>query len=199
LWGASLSSLLASSVFYNNGFTDVVSNSTSFEVSDYVLYDISVSGKIKANYSLKTRSGTLSLKTDTTDVLDLCFYGNSLRTGSLTLPSTVTVLGNRAFQDSGFNASLIVNTVSISSVGFFAFPGGFNALELCASYSGAYLTFNNSTNYSAISLNTSLANITDGTSGAWKTFTIGATNKARLLAAYPNAETDANARYIYVV
>ena len=49
-----------------------------------------------------------------------------------------------------------------------------------------------------VETNQSLINVTDGTALVWKTFTIGATNKARLLAAYPNAVTDANARYIYV-
>ena len=191
---ASVTSIQAQ-VFQNNAFTSIVSDSTSFAEYDYVLYDLSVFGKIKASYGLKTRSNTLTLRADITDVMDFCFYNNA-RTGSLTLPSTLTIIGSRGFQYAGFGGgSLIINTVSLTSVGIFGLTNNFFALELCTSYSGAYLTFNNTNNYSAVSLNQSIINITSGT----KKLTIGAANKARLLTAYPNAETDANARGITIV
>jgi len=52
---------------------------------------------------------------------------------------------------------------------------------------------------SGSSLDAAWRNIVPGTSGAWKTFTIGATNKARLLAYNANAETEAAVNYLYIV
>ena len=95
-----------------------------------------------------------------------------------------------------FNGLLSIYNTSIS-VGSNVFYGdaSFNSLNLPAGYSSTFLDFSFSQNYTADSLNQSIINITSGT----KTLTIGATNKTRLLAAYPNAETNANARGIMIV
>lgn len=149
--------------------------------------------------------GTLTLPSNCTNVGYMAFEGCSGFTGDLIIPASITTItASREFRGmKGLNGKLQLNAINTAISGN-TFDGVVNltALELPSGYVGtanAYsLVFNFSTKFSAASLNTSLLNITDGTSGAWKTFTIGATNKERLLAAYPTAETDANARYIYV-
>jgi hypothetical protein len=224
------------STFASCEFSDVVSSNSNYPVFDHVLYDIKTVGQIKANYSPKGYSGTLTLSGNTTHILDYCFNGNSLRTGTLTIPITVISIAQFSFSNcvgfvgnlelpintnitsswtfsncSGFWGSLIIQKPDISI--YFntntTFTGMSNigrtsgGIELPTGYTSTYLDFSFS-NYlslmdSGVTLNKSILNITNGTVGSPKTVNIGITNKTRLLTYYPSAETNANARYIYII
>lgn len=194
---------LGEAAFAWNNCTLITSSATNYIVTDKVLYDIKTSGKIMAKSYPNALAGSLTLRADTTSILTFCFYGSQL-SGSITIPSTVAEIKVLAFYAcDGFWDSLIINnpTIVIAAGAFGTGNIGRTSggVQLPANYASAYNTWNFSNYLSAVTMNQSLLNITDGITTAWKTFTIGATNKARLLAAYPTAETDANARFIYVV
>lgn len=123
--------------------------------------------------------------------------------GNIVFGSGLTTNYNYAFGLPNAAGSLTIRKTDIadysSSVVTF---GKITALNLPASYTGAWLTFTFSKNLSGASLDASIKNITDGT----KTVTIGTSmgtdgsnNMARLLAYNPNAVTDAAARGITIV
>jgi hypothetical protein len=112
--------------FCNNNFLAVASSASGFTVSDYVLYDETVSGQIKAHTSVRGYSGTLTLKAGTTSVLLYCFYDNDSRSGAITIPYTVTAIGQQAFDNcGGFNDSVTIgdgtNDSALTSIGYLAF------------------------------------------------------------------------------
>lgn len=92
-------------VFQECYFTSITSSSTNYPAEDNVLYDVKTSGKIIAVIGANKYSGTLTLKSGTTEIAGYCFYGSgSYRTGTLTLLSTITTIGANAFNgSSGFN------------------------------------------------------------------------------------------------
>lgn len=112
--------------FYNNNFTAIASSASGFTVSDYVLYDETVSGQIKAHTSARGYSGTLTFKAGTTSILYLCLYNNDNRTGAIVIPYTVTAIGREAFRNcSGFNNTVTIgdttNGSSLTTIGRYAF------------------------------------------------------------------------------
>lgn len=148
--------------------------------------------------------GTLTIPSTVITFGGAVFYQCTGFTGNLTIPSSIAVIPSDTFNGcSGFNGSLDL-PAGITSIGNAAFTGctNFTALNLANGYNpaqaGSNWTFNFSNNFSAASLNQSILNIAGG-GNTTRTITIGATNKARLLASYPNAETDANARGITIV
>lgn len=205
-------------VWYGNKFTALTSSSTNYPASDNVLYDVT-GGQVCLITAALYYVGTLTMRADTTQVTRYAMYG-SKRTGNLTLPDSIVTLGGVCWTNSsGMTGSLIIGSglsyigwqnmfgginftgaLEIRNTAFTGFYGGsFNGVYMTSivvpvNYTGTWLTWNFSNNLSAASLNQSIINITSGT----KTVTIGATNKARLLAAYPTAETDANARGITI-
>jgi hypothetical protein len=78
-------------------FTSITSSSTNYPAYDNVLYDCKTSGQIKAYSGARGYAGTLTLLAGTTSILPACFRSNTLRTGTLTILSTVTDIGTNAF------------------------------------------------------------------------------------------------------
>ena len=114
--------------FWNNNFTAIASSATGFTVYDYVLYDETASGQIKAHTSARGYAGTLTFKAGTTSILLYCLYNNDNRTGAIVIPYTVTAIGQQAFDDcSGFNSTATIgdatNGSGLTSIGFAAFRG----------------------------------------------------------------------------
>jgi hypothetical protein len=115
--------------FVNTNFNAILNSSSNFEISDYVLYDISTSGKVKALHAVKGQSGSLTLKSDATEILYGCFYSNTARTGVLSLPSNVTAIGDYAFYNcTGLTGAISISN-SITTLGAYAFYNciGFNS------------------------------------------------------------------------
>lgn len=183
--GTGLVNAIAAETFYLTNFSSITSSSSVIIAYDNVLYDEVTGGSIKAVICARGYSGTLTLKTGITEILTSAFYYCSNRTGSLTIPSTLTVkIPARAFGNcTGFNGALNFDCPTLTAhdqgiyTSFNNCPN-FNALNICASYSSTWLNHNFCNNFSGASLNASSANITDGT----KTWRIGATNKARMSA-----------------
>jgi len=114
---------IETNVFQRSGWTNVTSSSANYDATDYVLYDIQTSGKIKANYSCNGKTGSLSFRSDMTEILNYCCYYDTLKTGILTIPSTCTVIGTNAFYScTGFNSALSLPT-SIETISDYAFYG----------------------------------------------------------------------------
>jgi hypothetical protein len=212
------------------GFTSITSSSTNYPVYDNVLYDIKTAGKVKVISSASGNTGTVTFRNDTTEIIDYGMY-TCKRTGALTFPSTLTIIGQYSFRDCyyfsgtltipstlltigtyafyncvGFWDSIIINNPTLTINGaYYPFPYCSNVgrtsggVEVCANYASTFLNWGFSNYLSADTMNQSILNVTNGTAGAQKTITLGATNKARLLAAYPTAETDANTRNILIV
>lgn len=122
----SLVTAIGEGAFWNNNFSAVSSAASGFTVSDYVLYDETASGQIKAHTSARGYSGTLTFKTGTTSILYTCFYNHRNRTGAITIPYTVTAIGDQAFRSStGFNGAVTVGDATngslLTSIGSQAF------------------------------------------------------------------------------
>ena len=132
------------------------------------------------------------------------FSGSNKFTGDITIPSGITTIQGQAFYGMTGIAGAINLPSTITSILANAFGATSNAtaLNLASGYNPAQSDdnwlFNFSTKFTAISLNQSILNIAGG-GNTTRTITIGATNKARLLAAFPSAETNANARGITIV
>lgn len=139
--------------FGHTSFTSIVSESANFEVYDYCLYDITGGGCL-ALHGQKGYTGTLTLKTGTTKILEFCFSMNA-RTGSLVILDTITeveqygvgecsemtgtlTLGSaleniamRAFWRSKFTGTLTIpNSVKYLRYGAFSGFTGFTSLVL---------------------------------------------------------------------
>lgn len=177
---------LSNADFSSSQITKVVLPSSATSLPSYFLYSNSfLADIIGLNYVQSFGNSCIS----TTKLIgDLylpnvsyigagAFANNNLLTGSLTL-----------------SASFTFNNWNGTGGNLFSGCTGFTVLNLPANYTSTYLWFDFSNNWTADSLNQSIINIASGT----KTVTIGATNKARLLASYPNAETNANARGITI-
>lgn len=117
---------IGEAAFVNNNFSAVASSALGFTVSDYVLYDETVSAQIKAHTSVRGYSGTLTFKAGTTSILSFCFYDNDNRSGAIVIPYTVTAIGQQAFQGcGGFNAAVVIgdgtNGSALTTIGYLAF------------------------------------------------------------------------------
>lgn len=118
-------STIGVNAFGNTDFTNIISTNTSYPVSDNVLYDVKTSGRVKAIASARLDSGTLTLRSDITDISNSAFIYN-LRTGTLILPATLTVIDYGGFYGcSGFTGNLVIpnNVVSVSSNVFYGCNG----------------------------------------------------------------------------
>lgn len=182
--GSGVVNSISERTFYATNFSSIASSSTGLPVDDNVLYDEFTAGSIKAVISARSYVGTLTLRTGITQILYGCFYYN-LRTGSLTIPDTLTVaLPREAFRAcTGFNGTLTINSPAITAdingyYSSFYECLSFTALVLCANYSSTFLAYYFCNNFSGASLDASSANITTGT----KTWTIGTSNRARMSA-----------------
>jgi hypothetical protein len=121
-------------------------------------------------------------------------YG-ALISGDLIIPNGVTTIGAYAFARGYFNGKLSL-PASITQLDTEPWYGCtfFTILDIAPGYSYSNLNFSFSQNFTSLSLNSSIINLTNGT----KTMTIGSINKARLLNDYPTAESNANARGITI-
>ena len=211
-----------SEMFCLTGFDSISGGNSVLNVYDNVIYDLRTAGQVKAIYGARFYAGTLTLRPDTTTISRSCFR-NAIRTGQLVLPNTLKIVEGFGFLSTLFSGTLVIPS-SVTSLGsYFPFAGmmGINSIiiqctsadiysgnnpfdgclnvtdfELPVNYTSSFLWFDSvvSSNISASSLNQSIINVVSGT----KVITIGATNKARLLATYPLSETNANARGITI-
>ena len=122
----SLVTAIGEGAFWNNNFSAISSAASGFTVSDYVLYDETASGQIKAHTSARGYAGTLTFKAGTTSILLYCLYNNDNRTGVIVIPYTVTAIGQEAFRNcSGFNNTVTIgdttNGSSLTTIGTYAF------------------------------------------------------------------------------
>lgn len=191
-------------VISNSNLTFASHDSTNYQVVDNVLYG-KTAGVIRTLLSApKTKTGTLTIPSTVTRISEnACLYGQI--SGDLLLPDGLETIEGIAFRYcTGLNGTLTIpsSITSLLTNAFRDMGNNLTALNLKSGYNPVQANdnwkFDFCTNFSAISLNQSILNIAGGGSTT-RTITIGATNKARLLAAYPTAETDANARGITIV
>lgn len=171
---------------------------TNWEIYDNILYrDLNRINMVGAGW-LYPRD--LSIPSSVIHIGDFALYNQQNLHGQLILPPNLQTIGEYAIDSRNLTGELRIPS-SITSLGPNAInqcPGltilniapGYNPVANSTNY-----VFNCSNNFTADSLNQSIINIASGT----KTVTIGATNKARLLAAYPQAQVNANARGITIV
>ena len=153
---------------------EVGSGNTAFSVDGNILYNTTKTQLIKAG---TYNTGDLIIPNTVTEILAGSFLRCSGYTGNLTIPSSVTSIASGAF-------SGLTNMTSLT------LPVGFDT--------AIYNNFGFA-NFSADSLNTAILSLANGTVGAPKYFTISKTSLDALNIAYPNAVSDAAARYINVV
>lgn len=122
-------------------------------------------------------------------------------TGDLIIPNTVTeILANSFLRCSGYNGNLTIPS-SVTSIAGSVFNGltQLTSLTLPLNYDTSIYNYFGFANFSAESLNDSILNLMDGTSGSPKFFYISKTSLDALNAAYPNAVSNAALRFINVV
>jgi len=187
-----------SNCFYG---TNLVLNNAiggNWEIFDKVLYrDIIRSNIVGAT---KNKTGALSIPSSVTNIGIGAFLGCTGLNGTLTIPNSVTNIDISAFQScSGFTSIIIGSSVINISSSVFTGCTAVTSVTLPSGYllaqTGDNYKFDFSTILTAVSLNDMIIALATAT----RTITIGATNKARLLAAFPSAETNANARGITIV
>ena len=138
--------------FRNCIFSHLVSSSSNYPVSNEILYDVKVGGKVRAIFAASRFAGTISFRSDTTDICDYLFANNTYRTGSLVIPNTVTFMGTFVFDHcTGLTGTLTISS-ALATIGFVAFRAcGFtgtltipssvtrindNAFEGCSGFTG---------------------------------------------------------------
>lgn len=197
----------------------------NYEVNNKIIYGDILRNKIIG--ATKNKTGSLIIESSVNHIGVNAFRGCTGINDTLTLPNSVSFIGGGAFRQCSFTGGLVIPTLitiikevafdgckffngdlsihaNITSIETGAFGGciAFTSLSLGSGYNPVQAKdnwlFNFSNNFTAISLNQSILNIAGG-GNTTRTITIGATNKARLLAAYPNAEIDANARGITII
>lgn len=156
----------------NKSFTTVTvgSGNTAFSVENGMLR--TATNLIKAGTS---NTGDLIIPNVTT-IEATCFLRCTGYTGNLTIPNTVTSIAAGVF-------SGLKNLTSLT------LPVGFDTNV----YNQFWFA-----NFTAASLNTAILNLANGTVGTPKYFLISKTSFDALNVAYPNAVSDAAARYINV-
>ena len=97
--------------FVNDNFNAIdVSANAGYHVHDDVLYQESTH---TALHGVKSKSGTLTIESDTEIIGNYCFYYNSSRTGAIVIPDHVTRVGTAAFSTcTGFTGTLTFNTAT---------------------------------------------------------------------------------------
>lgn len=174
-----------------------VSGGTSYIVIENILYNYAQTITL---FCAPKSTGTINLPSTLQYIQNFAFANCSLRTGMVIIPSgCITETGT--FQNcTGLTGLAILNSNytdngnswnGCSNIEDFNLPSGYACLAWA---SNKFTNYTFSTKLTAYSLNQSIINIISQTI----IITIGATNKARLLASYPNAVTDANARGITI-
>lgn len=178
---------------------------TNFEILNKILYLKTGGVKTKlVGTSRPTAIANLSILSTITVIYGGAFSGCTNLTGSLTVNSGCLTIGQNSFAGcTGLTTSLnLPSSITTILGGGFLNCTNLTELNLASGYNPVQgndnWKFNFSNNFTAASLNQSILNIAGG-GNTTRTITIGATNKARLLAAYPSAETNANARGITIV
>lgn len=188
-------------------FSTMTSGETSYwKIENGIVYTKSGGNVTRIVSTPATTSLNLSIFTIPTTVTAIglyAFLNCTLLTGILTIPQACITLNANAFNGcsniTGLDLPSSITSIgancflSCTSMTYLNLQNGYNPAQ-----AGDNWKFNFSNNFTAASLNQSILNIAGG-GNTTRTITIGATNKARLLAAYPSAETDANARGITIV
>lgn len=170
----------------------------NWEIYDKVLYkDITRSNIIGSS---RNKTGTLIIQPSVISIGPEAFAFCTGLTGGINFPISVATISSNSFTTctgltsiSIENTSPTINTTSFvgcSNVTSINIPPDYHPANSGGNY---YIAFSN--NLTAASLNQYILNVRSGVVN----INMGATNKARLLAAYPTAETDANARGITIV
>lgn len=126
-----------------NNPSSITSDSTNYPAYDNVLYDCKKAGVVRPILNARAYSGTLTLRADTTIITTPywggIFQNGSNRTGTLTIPATLTSIGARAFYGcSGFTGLVFDGSPTITTIGANAFyncPALTGTLTLPASLS----------------------------------------------------------------
>lgn len=123
--------------FGNCNFTDIdVTANSRYNDIDNVLYEISTK---TALHSIKSITTGLTLESDTIIIGAYCF-SNNLRTGNLTIPTTVKTINPFAFYNcTGFTGSLYLSSNTLTYIGDYSF-------KLCTGLTGT-LSLGNSITY----------------------------------------------------
>ena len=120
-------------------------------------------------------------------------------TGYLIIPNVQTIEAGCFLRCTGYTGNLTIpNTVTSIAAGAFFGLTNLTSLTLPVGYDCAIYNNFGFANFSADSLNTAILNLANGTVGAPKYFYISKTSLDALNVAYPNAVSDAAARYINV-
>lgn len=157
---------------------------------------------IEANCFLRCTgyTGNLTIPNTVTSVVANNFNGLSGLTGSLVIGSGLTTIPANAFAGLiGLTGNLTIpNTVTSIASGVFRGLTNLTTLTLPVGYDCAIYSIFTFANFSAASLNAAILNLANGTVGTPKYFFISKTSLDALNVAYPNAVSDAAARYINV-
>ena len=130
---------------WNNNPSSITSDSTNYPAYDNVLYDCKTAGVVRPILNARAYSGTLTLRADTT-IITTPYWGGIFanavnRTGTLTIPDTLTSIGSSTFSGcSGFTGLAFSGTPTITTIGANAFyncPALTGTLTLPASLSTA--------------------------------------------------------------
>lgn len=130
---------------YKNNPSSITSDSTNYPAYDNVLYDCKKAGVVRPFLNARGYSGTLTLRADTTIITTPywggIFQNGSNRTGTLTIPATVTSIGAGTFSGClGLTGLVFDGTPTITTIGANAFyncPALTGTLTLPASLSTA--------------------------------------------------------------
>lgn len=194
------------SIFSGNQFTDItMGTNAKFNITDKVLYWLGTVGQIDAMATAGGYSGTLTLRNDTTRILNGAFQSAAGRSGNLTIPSTVTAIQQGApqwgvgafYYCTGFTGSLIINTTNVT-ITTLAFEGStnFTALVFASGVNSGIYDWSFCAGWSTASLHQSLIDCASGTSGTHKAFKVGTTKKNEWMTDYPDDAAYAVAKYI---
>lgn len=150
------STTIGLNAFNNGNYSSITSQLEKYPVFDNVLYDIATSGKVKAIANAQSYVGGLTLRNDTTDII--CYF--TKRTGQLTIPNTVTTIGNNAFTSCTGLSGLLTIPNSVITLGLqaFQFCTGFTSLTIGSSVTSiGQQVFAGCTNISLVNIYSSTA------------------------------------------
>lgn len=94
--------------------TKFTGGSTNYPLSDNVIYDCKTAGVVKAYLNANAYVGSLTLRSDTTEI-QAGSFGYNKRTGTLDIPSTVVTIGTLAFNNPSPNSLLTTGFSAVTS------------------------------------------------------------------------------------
>ena len=150
------STTIGLNAFLNGNYSSITSQLEKYPAFDNVLYDIATSGKVKAVANAQSYVGGLTLRNDTTDII--CSF--TKRTGQLTIPNSVTTIGDSAFKScTGLSGLLTIpNSVITLALQAFQFCTGFTSLTIGSSVTSiGQQVFAGCTNISLVNIYSSTA------------------------------------------